>query len=942
MLVAGRAGIGKTRLTAELAERARARGATVLAGRCIQLVGTGLPYLPFVEALRPLRGSLGLAELAATLRELPRLIPELGPRARAATPTARDDSRLRLFEEVLARLRAPQRRRAGRPRARGPALGRRVDARPRRVPRPRDPRPADPARRDLPQRRGPRGPPPAPPGVRARRRAGAAPRCRSAALDATTSRRCSPPSGAALPPELRATIAERAEGNPFFARELLAAARARRDRAAAGAARRAARPTSRDSARRARGRARRGCGRARRLLRPARRRDAARRAASWPRRCGRRSSTTSSCPTRRAGTFRFRHALFADAVYETLLPGERELLHERLARALTDSPAWRRAAAAAEAAQHWAAAGRPVEALGASLQAAREAEAVSGLTEALGHVERVLELWDQRAGGRGAGRRGAAGRHRLGRRAGGAVGAARGRGRRAAARRDPRPGRDAGRRAVAGRLGVERGRRGATLEALEREGLVERVGDGTFRAARLAVTEARRLYPSVVVLESLAVRQSPRVRRRGARGLRAANARLRARSATRPPPSRPTTTSTAGSPPAAATSTCSPRWTRSGARCCATSASTWSSRRASSARSPSTRRSSTRSRGATTPRPPSASARTSSGGLPALDRGARALTHLPRLLPTPTAARVCSRASHPPRRSSAMTPRHRPDSQRRRHRADVRHARRDQGPARARPASSSGPATTGSTAPTTARTIRGFYGAGQEDTSRDEAFVDRRRRAGHPARHRHRRQPRRAPAARARRLPDDVAGLRRRRARRAAHRGRVRRSRATWTCAAASASTTTTATASSASASVPGQGRRAGGEAARGRRARAGALGGLRHGHQRRAGRRRASSPSESFELTARTEPGDAWSHLAESLAADFATRAAVHDREATFPSREHRRAQGRGLLRRAGARRARRARRGVRPRRRRRVEPAGARRRVGRDRREHAPASCC
>ena len=52
-------------------------------------------------------------------------------------------------------------------------------------------------------------------------------------------------------------------------------------------------------------------------------------------------------------------------------------------------------AAAAEAAQHWAAAGRPVEALEASLRAAREAEAVSGLTEALRHVERVLELWDQ-------------------------------------------------------------------------------------------------------------------------------------------------------------------------------------------------------------------------------------------------------------------------------------------------------------------------------------------------------------------------------------------------------------------------------------------------------------------------------------------------------------------------------------------------------------------
>jgi Predicted ATPase len=97
-----------------------------------------------------------------------------------------------------------------------------------------------------------------------------------------------------------------------------------------------------------------------------------------------------------AGTFRFRHELFAEAVYSTLLPGEREVLHERLARAITEEPGLAvSGATAAEAAQHWAAAGRPIEALAASLQAARDAEVVSGLTEALQHVERVLELWDR-------------------------------------------------------------------------------------------------------------------------------------------------------------------------------------------------------------------------------------------------------------------------------------------------------------------------------------------------------------------------------------------------------------------------------------------------------------------------------------------------------------------------------------------------------------------
>jgi predicted ATPase len=54
ILVAGDAGIGKTRLTSELATRARDTGFEVLLGRSIDLVGTELPYQPFVEALRPL------------------------------------------------------------------------------------------------------------------------------------------------------------------------------------------------------------------------------------------------------------------------------------------------------------------------------------------------------------------------------------------------------------------------------------------------------------------------------------------------------------------------------------------------------------------------------------------------------------------------------------------------------------------------------------------------------------------------------------------------------------------------------------------------------------------------------------------------------------------------------------------------------------------------
>jgi predicted ATPase len=48
VLLAGEAGIGKTRLAAELGRRARDAGFEVLLGRSIDLVGTELPYQPFV------------------------------------------------------------------------------------------------------------------------------------------------------------------------------------------------------------------------------------------------------------------------------------------------------------------------------------------------------------------------------------------------------------------------------------------------------------------------------------------------------------------------------------------------------------------------------------------------------------------------------------------------------------------------------------------------------------------------------------------------------------------------------------------------------------------------------------------------------------------------------------------------------------------------------
>ena len=54
VLIAGEAGIGKSRLAAELGKCAGDAGFDVLLGRSIDLVGTELPYQPLVEALRPL------------------------------------------------------------------------------------------------------------------------------------------------------------------------------------------------------------------------------------------------------------------------------------------------------------------------------------------------------------------------------------------------------------------------------------------------------------------------------------------------------------------------------------------------------------------------------------------------------------------------------------------------------------------------------------------------------------------------------------------------------------------------------------------------------------------------------------------------------------------------------------------------------------------------
>jgi DNA-binding CsgD family transcriptional regulator/tetratricopeptide (TPR) repeat protein len=89
------------------------------------------------------------------------------------------------------------------------------------------------------------------------------------------------------------------------------------------------------------------------------------------------------------GEQRPRHALLAEAVAAELLPGEQATLHERVARALQ---AVGENASAGEVAGHWAAAGRPAEELSARVRAAEAAERVFGYSEAARHWQRAIEL----------------------------------------------------------------------------------------------------------------------------------------------------------------------------------------------------------------------------------------------------------------------------------------------------------------------------------------------------------------------------------------------------------------------------------------------------------------------------------------------------------------------------------------------------------------------
>ena len=342
-------------------ETCRGAGFQVLVGRSIDLVGTELPYQPFVDALRPL-GSPGRspADAGSQLRVFEirsRCSPIgaaphpccscsrtcTGPMPRRSTSSSSSPTTSPTARFFCSRPTAPTSPRrpsacAGWPTRSPLRLGARSRAR----------------------------------SARARRADGAA----------RGSRRCLPPAA------LADTIVARSEGNPFFAEELLAVAGDRR-RAPAGparpaaAARRRARRADAEPAAPRRGR------RTRRRLPAApggRGTSGAGPARLAP------PSGGARCPGGRAGARQLPlppRAAGGGGVLDDPARGARGA-----ARAPRRGAPRSGAAGPAELAPHWAAAGRTPEALVASVEAARQAEAVFGLAEAHAHLERALTLWD--------------------------------------------------------------------------------------------------------------------------------------------------------------------------------------------------------------------------------------------------------------------------------------------------------------------------------------------------------------------------------------------------------------------------------------------------------------------------------------------------------------------------------------------------------------------
>ena len=406
VLVVGDAGVGKTRFVAEGVDRAAAAGMVMLRGECLPLAGT-LPLLPVTAALGELGRLEGGGLLAAALDAAPgyvraevgRLLPVMGP-GDGAVLAGRDGawSRERLFAGVAELLAAV----AGRSPS---GVGLVVE----------DVHWADSETLDFLTflvRAGRRGP------VRvvATCRGDEAPlaalvagwlaRVRGAAgaeeirlgplSRAEVAGQAAALAGAPVSPQVAGELFARAEGNPFFTEQLVAAALV--GQAGAGSELRVPAGLPARLAELLAARAGRCAGDVQAVLaglavagRPLGEDVLAAvtglEAGTVRRGLRELAAARLLAEDTAGGGHRPRHALLGEAVAAGLLPGERAVLHERAARALAGDPAL-----AAEVAGHWQAAGRPAEELPARVAAAEAAERVFGYAQAAVHWQRAIEL----------------------------------------------------------------------------------------------------------------------------------------------------------------------------------------------------------------------------------------------------------------------------------------------------------------------------------------------------------------------------------------------------------------------------------------------------------------------------------------------------------------------------------------------------------------------
>lgn len=402
VLVGGEAGIGKTRLVEELCGRARGRGASAVTGVCVPTEGGGLPYGAVVGMVQDLARQLdepAAAEVLGTLAQGPEsTIPGLGSPARvySAVPHIADElAKTRLFESILACVTSLAER--------SPVVAVFEDL-----------QWADSASADLlgfltrnladarvlvigtyrSEELGRDHPLHAWLGELARH-----PRVTHLHLDGLDRDETAAMIAGILGHQpdwvLTEAVWGRSDGNPFFAEELTAA----RDSPALPPELRGVILTrvaslSSTAQQVLRTVATAGPPVEHELLVAVCALDAASLEGALAEAVNRQVLVIDTNQT----GYRFRHALLREAVYATLLPGERRRLHRQLAVAITADTSLGPSGpghCAAELAAHWWGAGEWVEALAASASAAEAAIAVWAFPEALAHFERALSALDR-------------------------------------------------------------------------------------------------------------------------------------------------------------------------------------------------------------------------------------------------------------------------------------------------------------------------------------------------------------------------------------------------------------------------------------------------------------------------------------------------------------------------------------------------------------------